>query len=367
MLEREGLVQDKALKVCRDIAKHRQQHVPTNVHDAFRAVSMDAVTEYTLGPDNCWDFLDKEDYGNWYGNLTRAISPMIYLFRLLPPLTKMRDLPPWLAVRINPVMKGFLETTEEARKVVRATVRDIDEGIRPKVITLFHTILSPDNPNGPASINHMADEAWAITAAASETTGNALTVIAYKVLKDPAVYAKLHAELEGAFPNPDDMTYTELEKLPYLNAVIKEGFRLSYGILHHLPRVVPQGGATFNGYFLPEGTVIGMSSWTMHRLPDVFPDPDKYDPERWMDPDRARHLEKYLTTFSRGNRSCIGKYLAYCEVYVTVGQIFRRFDDLRILDTTDKDMVYEDYFAPCHAVDANVLKVVGSEYFAHQK
>mgnify|MGYP004720885231 CR=1 FL=1 len=71
----------------------------------------------------------------------------------------------------------------------------------------------------------MADEAWAITAAASETTGNALTVITYKVLKDPAVYARLHAELKEAFPNPDDMTYTELEKLPYLNAVIKEGFR----------------------------------------------------------------------------------------------------------------------------------------------
>ncbi|KAJ9149242.1 Trichodiene oxygenase [Pleurostoma richardsiae] len=346
MLDEEELVQQKALKLCRDIEKHRRERVPTNVHDGFRAISMDVITEYAFGPDNGWDFLESEDYGSWYGELTRMISQMIYLFRLIPPLAKMRELPHWLAVRLNPVMKGYIGTTAQATKVVEATVRDIDAGVKPKQNTIFHTILSPENPHGRVSVQHMVDEAWVITAAAAETTGNALTVIAFRVVNDPVVYAKLHAELKEAFPDPDNMPYLELEKLPYLTAVIKEGLRLSYGIVHHLPRVVPEGGATFNGYFLPEGTVVGMSNWTMHRLPAVFPDPDKFDPERWLDPDKARHLDKYLTIFSRGNRMCIG-----------------RFDDLRSYETRAEDMVYEDYFAPFHPVDAKPLKLVGPEFF----
>lgn len=72
----------------------------------------------------------------------------------------------------------------------------------------------------------MAEEAFSICAAASDTTGNALTVAVYHVVTNPAIYANLRAELLERFPKDDEaLRFTELEKLPYLTGVVKEGLR----------------------------------------------------------------------------------------------------------------------------------------------
>jgi len=88
--------------------------------------------------------------------------------------------------------------------------------------------------------------------------------------------------------------------------VIKEGLRLSFGVPGRLPRTVPEEGATFHGYFIPAGYIVSMSSWTLHRNAEVFPDPMHFDPERWMDPSTFFKLEHSIVPFSRGNRGCVG-------------------------------------------------------------
>lgn len=55
---------------------------------------------------------------------------------------------------------------------------------------------------------------------------------------------------------------------------------------------------------------------------------------------------------------CIGRYLAWCELYIMAGNVFRLFDDLKNTGTQPKDMVYEDYFAPYPSVDAKLLEVI---------
>ncbi len=73
----------------------------------------------------------------------------------------------------------------------------------------------------------MVGEAFAICTAASDTTGNAMTVAAYHVITSPQIYAKLKAELTEAFPEgTSGMSFTMLERLPYLTGVVKEGQRL---------------------------------------------------------------------------------------------------------------------------------------------
>src|SRR4051794_27763343 len=95
-------------------------------------------------------------------------------------------------------------------------------------------------------------------------------------------------------------------------------------------------------------TVVSMSSWLMHRDPSVFPDADVFDPERWLDPVEARHRDKFLVSFGRGGRACIGQALAMCELYVTIGQLFRSLPDLEAPDVGVEDFEYEDYFAAVH-------------------
>lgn len=67
------------------------------------------------------------------------------------------------------------------------------------------------------TVDQLKDEAYSILAAAADTTGNAMTVAAYHVVNDPAIYERLTKELESEFPNADDiLDYVSLEKLPYL-------------------------------------------------------------------------------------------------------------------------------------------------------
>jgi hypothetical protein len=245
---------------------------------------------------------------------------------------------------------------------------------------------------------------FAILTAAADTSGHAMSIITFFVVSNPDIYRTLTAELKAALPGRTaNLDYLTLEKLPYLTAVIKEGLRFSYGVPGRLPRVIETPKATFNGHTVPRGTIVGMSSWMMHRNPIIWPEPDTFSPERWLDPDKARKLEKYLVAFTKGSRQCIGmqyvpnpllyfpqveqnpqKYifcseiksqicqlqpksgvwlapsLAHLELYVVVGTVFRNFENLRIFETTPADLEVDDYFAPFPLKDAKLIKVFGA-------
>lgn len=115
-----------------------------------------------------------------------------------------------------------------AEDEVVVILKEIKAGIQPKRETIYHTICNP--PDGDRKQNlpteqHLVDEAIGLTAAATETVGNAMDTVAWAALHDPQIYARLHNELKDAFPNPEHMPFNELEKLPYLSAMIKEALR----------------------------------------------------------------------------------------------------------------------------------------------
>lgn len=175
--------------------------------------------------------------------------------------------------------------------------------------TIFYQLLDPAAIEGRVvhNVKDLTDEAFTILTAATSTTGNAMAITSYYVISNPEIYHTLTAELEEAFPNLTmKLDFVTLEKLPYLTAVIKEGLRLSYGVIGRLPRVIETNGLVLNGYPIPRGTIVGMSSWMMHRNPKIFPDPDTFLPERWLDPANAGKLEKSFVAFSRGSRQCLG-------------------------------------------------------------
>lgn len=96
----------------------------------------------------------------------------------------------------------------------------------------------------------------------------------------------------------------------------------------------------------------------MHRNEEAFPSPDTFDPTRWTNPATVRARERCLVSFSRGSRTCIGQNLALCELYVTLGTLFRRFENLKPFDVGPEDMTYVDYFTAFHPKDARAFRVV---------
>lgn len=276
--------------------------------------------------------------------------------------------PPSIAGKMNKPLSEVLalqakcsEQIEEVRQRMKdGKLSQADQEGRP---TIFTTLLDPEKQDGHPvpSTWELKDEAFSVVAAAADTTGNAMTIAAYHVMSNPSIYKKLREELTQAFPNANqEIKYIELEKLPYLTGVIKEGLRLSFGVPGRLSRVVPPGGATFNGYFIAGGCCVGMSSWLMHRNPDIFPDPDKFDPERWTNITRYRESERGIVAFGRGSRQCVGMPLAYAELYVTLGSLFHAFDGLEVFETTMFDLELDDFFSGYHIAGRKWFRATGT-------
>ena len=118
------------------------------------------------------------------------------------------------------------------------------------------------------------------------------------------VQQKLQRELDEALGNDDDpvSTFEQVKRLPYLEAVINEGLRLHSTSGIGLPRVVPEGGLTVCGRFFPEGTVLSVPSYTIHRDKEVWgEDADAFRPERWFERDE-KAIQKTFNPFSFGPR-----------------------------------------------------------------
>jgi cytochrome P450 len=94
--------------------------------------------------------------------------------------------------------------------------------------------------------------------------------------------------------------------LEYLDAVLKETLRLYAPLPASEPRSLPTY-SVIDGFQIPAGTVVSMSPYTLHRNPDVFPDPLVFNPERWLgDPKEVAEMKKCFWAFSSGGRMCIG-------------------------------------------------------------
>jgi cytochrome P450 len=115
-------------------------------------------------------------------------------------------------------------------------------------------------------------EAYNLIVAGSDTTAVTLTYLTWSIMSHPELQAKLEEEVAGL---PDDFDDAEVEKLPLLNAAINETQRLYAGVPASLPRAIPKGGATLEGYHIPGGIDVSTQAWTLHRDPSLFPDPER--------------------------------------------------------------------------------------------
>lgn len=172
--------------------------------------------------------------------------------------------------------------------------------------------------------------------AGSETTAISLSSIFYHLLRYPAVYTKLMAELDEAAANGtieertnNKVSWAESQKLPYLDAVIQESFRMHPAAGLILERITPPSGITVCGEHIPGGVIVGCNAWILHRRPEIFgADVDSFIPERWIDasPAQLKDMKATMFQFGAGARTCIGKNISLLEIYKLVPTFLRNFE-----------------------------------------
>ncbi|GLI71872.1 hypothetical protein PoHVEF18_000039 [Penicillium ochrochloron] len=167
--------------------------------------------------------------------------------------------------------------------------------------------------------------------AGSDTTGISMSAVIYFLMNHPDCLQKLRDEIEtaegqGNLSNP--VTFQEAQKLPYLQATIKEALRLHAAVGQILSRVVPEGGAQIAGRHFPQGTVVGVNAWVVHADENIWgKDVHEFRPERWLvDKERLAFLDQNYLAFGAGSRTCIGKNISLLEMTKLVPQLVRRFD-----------------------------------------
>lgn len=123
-------------------------------------------------------------------------------------------------------------------------------------------------------------------------------------MEHPESLSRLRHELDNAKRNGElsrIVTWKESQKLPYLRACVTEAGRIHPPFGLNLERVVPAGGLEISSQFIPEGTIVGMNGWVVHRDRDVFGhDAEQWRPERWLeaDPSKRKAMEAGLITVS---------------------------------------------------------------------
>ncbi|KAI0103311.1 cytochrome P450 [Nemania sp. FL0031] len=114
-----------------------------------------------------------------------------------------------------------------------------------------------------------------------------------------------------------------LRQLPYLTACIYKGLRLGASSMKRSPRVFPDDDIIYKELVIPKGTPISMTTYYMHMDPTVFPEPQNFDPERWLKADANPLMHGYLVPFGKGSRACAGQNIAWMQMYFAISQLYQ--------------------------------------------
>lgn len=162
--------------------------------------------------------------------------------------------------------------------------------------------------------------------AGSTTTAISMANAMYQLLKNPQCMQKLRQEVDETLDDDEEVApYDKVKYLPYLRACLDESLRLFPPISHGLTRQTPEEGTEIAGEYIPGGTTVSVSSFIAHRDPNIFPDPETYNPDRWLG-EAGKDLGPYFIAFSAGARGCIGRNIAYLEQTVLLASLLHRYD-----------------------------------------
>lgn len=201
-----------------------------------------------------------------------------------------------------------------------------------------------DSDGKPMPKTELTAEAQTLLIAGSDTTSNSTCAIIYYLAANQHAQEKLQKELDEQLGTEDELVATseQIKRLPYLDACINEALRIHSTSAKGLPRLVPKGGLTVVGQFFPEGTILSVPTYTIHRDVNVWgEDVEVFRPERWLEGD-ATVMHKTFNAFSVGPRACVGRNLAILELQIIIASLLRRYH--YVLERADQTLETREGF-----------------------
>ncbi|KAF2204393.1 cytochrome P450 [Delitschia confertaspora ATCC 74209] len=299
-----------------------------DILDLSAKLSLDVVTGYLFNRrfgglnEHAEDLKKREQDSNKEKKSSKlSLNPFIFT---VVAFGRFSLFPNWLfklcyrtSIRLNADEKLFASLVK-----IGTFVNGVVDDVKPKDDTYPSRLLAVG-----ISKEETIKQCKAVMFAGTDSTSVKLATIIFHIIQNPNVLQRLKQEITelGQDPATDPQTF------PYMRAVIREGLRLGVANSTRLTRVVPPSGFEVNGYYIPAGVVIGISPWMVHHNPELFPEPFKFRPERWMEDKkgtngevdletdkRRKEMERDLIPFGTGSRACIARNLATHQLFMTV-------------------------------------------------
>ncbi|KAF9701954.1 hypothetical protein EKO04_001059 [Ascochyta lentis] len=341
----EDLVLQQTKALCAAFAKQSKASKSADLYFAYRCMSMDIICTFCFGKSI--HAVDAPDFEAPIVVAMDASLPVFIRFKYSDMYKNMiLKCPPKLSRIISPSTAGLVDLQQLLLQQISDLTEDPEKLKQlPHNMTIYHRLMDVEayrNKTIP-SAGSLYEEAQALMFGGADTVGNTLMVGTHYLLQHPATLQKLKEELLAAWPTLEiEPKLRDFEELPYLNAVIKESLRMSSGVVSGLLRVVPLAGAVINGVTVPPNTIVSCGSTFVHFNESIFPEPDRFMPERWLG---SPELDNWLIAFSRGPRMCLGINLAWAELRLGFGHTMRKFD-MALQNPMPPKLPFRDTFLP---------------------
>ena len=300
-------------QLIRDLTEKVFSQLPVNrpllVRDIMQGISLQVILKSVFGLDG----------GGRSEQLTQQLklmadlfqSPFTSSFLFFPFLQK--DLGTW-----SPWGK-FLRDRQQLDRLLYAEIAERREQPDRDRIDILSLLMSArDEAGTPMSDLELRDELITLLLAGYETTATAMAWGLYLIHQKPEVREKLLLELDSLDEKPDSMS---IFRLPYLTAVCNETLRIRPVTIFTFPRVV-QEPVKLLGHSLEPGTVLVGCMFLTHQREDLYPEPQQFKPERFLE----RQFSPYeFMPFGGGVRRCLGEALAMFEMKLVLATILSRY------------------------------------------
>lgn len=273
-------------------------------------------------------------------------------------------LPKWTRPLL-PFWKLYLDNWDNifsfGKKMIDQKVQEIEaqlqaagpDGVR--VSGYLHFLLTNDLLSPRETVGTFPE----LLLAGVDTTSNTLTWALYHLSKNPEIQEALHKEVTGVVPFGKVPQHQDLAHMPLLKAVIKETLRL-YPVIPTNSRIITEKETEINGFLFPKNTQFVLCHYVVSRDPTVFPEPDSFQPHRWLRKREADKSEKQhpfgSVPFGYGVRSCLGRRIAELEMQLLLSRLIQKYEVVLAPGMGEVKSLYRIVLVPSKKVSLRFLQ-----------